>query len=222
MHAKTAVLLGATGLIRNTLLQLLSTGNNYSKIRVIIRRPLSFEHPKLDVGLVDFNREDEYKTAIGNGDVIFCCIGTTMKNVKGNKTLYKQIDFDIPVNAAKWGIEKGFSKYLLVSAVGAGANASNFYLQLKGSVEDAIRDLAYQAIHIFRTSLLLGSRKELRGGEKIAQFVMPALSVLLMGSLQKYKPVAAKDVAKAMLVASKTIKGGSNIYVYPQIKELAA
>jgi len=156
--------------------------------------------------------------AVGNGDVIFCCIGTTMKNVKGDKTLYRKIDFDIPVKAAKWGINNNFSQYLLVSAIGANAGSSNFYVKLKGEVEDAISPLNYSSLHIFRPSLLMGNRKEQRGMEKFMQKIFPALSFLLPA---KYKAVQAEDVAKAMLTASFTNNTGTALHTYNDIISLA-
>ncbi|HEX5025953.1 MAG TPA: semialdehyde dehydrogenase, partial [Agriterribacter sp.] len=195
--------------------------HQYGKIRALVRKPLPIMHPKLEVKVTDFGDAGSYRSSLGEGDVIFCCIGTTMKKVKGDKALYRQIDMDIPVRAAQYGLDNGFSQYLLVSAIGANATASNFYLQLKGSVEDAIITMPYAAVHIFRPSLLLGDREEHRRGESMARSIMPLFSMLMAGSLKKYKPVQALDVAKAMLAASKTGNTGTNIYEYPEIKMLA-
>ena len=222
MQAKTAVLLGATGLIGNHLLQLLLQDDHYSTIRALVRKPLPVIHPKLEVQLTDFNDLHDFNAAMGSGDDIFCCIGTTIKKVNGDKALYHQIDVDIPVHAAQFGIDKGFSQYLVVSAIGANAKASNFYLRLKGNMEDSIHALPYPAIHIFRPSLLLGNREEVRKGERITQSVMPALSFLLAGSLKKYRAIDAAEVAKAMLAADQSGKAGVNIYEYTQIKMLSA
>jgi uncharacterized protein YbjT (DUF2867 family) len=219
MQAKTAVLLGATGLIGNHLLQLLLQDDHYSTIRALVRSPLPVIHPKLEVLVTDFKDLHYFKTAMGEGDIIFCCVGTTMKKVNGDKALYHQVDVDIPVHAAQFGIDKGFSQYLVVSAIGANAKASNFYLRLKGNMEDSIHALPYPAIHIFRPSLLLGNREEVRKGERITQSVMPALSFLLPA---KYRAIQAKAVAKAMLAAAQSGKTGVNIYEYTQIKMLSA
>ena len=221
MQAKTAVLLGATGLTGSYLLSLLLDDKRYERVRVIVRKPISITHPKLEVKIVDFSNESQYKDAIGQGDIIFCCIGTTMKNVNGNKTLYRQIDYDIAVNAAKSGIENGFTDYLLISAIGANANASNFYVQLKGEVENAVKALPYKTIYIFRPSLLMGNRKENRTGEKNFQAIMPAFTFLMVGSLQKYKPIHIITLAKAMQNAPFANSSGVHTVEYKQIKNLA-
>lgn len=221
MQAKTAVLLGATGLTGSYLLSLLLADKRYERVRVIVRKPISITHPKLEVKIVDFSNEAQYRDAIGTGDVIFSCIGTTLKNVKGDKTLYRQIDYDIAINAAKFGIENGFTDYLLISAIGADANASNFYVKLKGEVENALQAFPYKTIYIFRPSLLMGDRKENRTGEKIFQAIMPAFSFLLIGSLQKYKPIHITTVARAMQNAPFANNTGVHIAEYQQIKNLA-
>ena len=218
MEAKTAVLLGATGLIGNHLLHLLLGDDYFTTIRVLVRKPFAFIHPKLEIQITDFNYHDNFHSALGKGDVIFCCIGTTMEKVNGDKALYRRIDFDIPVHAAQWGIDNGFSQYLVVSAIGANPKSSNFYLHLKGSMEAAIHALPYVSLHIFRPSLLLGNREEKRKGEKLAQSIMPALSFMLPGSLKKYRAIDATDVAKAMLAAAKSGKAGIMVHEYAQMK----
>lgn len=216
------MLLGATGLIGNHLLQLLLRDDGYGAVRVLARRPPDITDPKLETVIVDFNNQEEYKNALGKGDTIFCCVGTTTKQVKGDKTRYRQVDFDIPVNAARWGIEKGFTQYAIVSAIGADAKSSNFYLRLKGEVEETVQSLSYPSLHIFRPSILLGKHKETRRGEDLAQAIMPALSFLFFGPFKKYRAVKAEDVAKAMLGAARAGTPGQHIYEYTQIQALSA
>lgn len=220
MQGKTAVLLGATGLIGNHLLQLLLEDDYFSGIRILVRNPLPITHPKLEMEITDFNDPDKYNKALGKGNTIFCCIGTTMKKVKGDKVVYRHIDFGIPVQAAQWGIDKGFTQYIVVSSVGANIKSSNFYLQLKGSMETALHALPYTALHIFRPSFLLGSREEKRKGERLVQAIIPALAFALRGSFKKYRAVKAEDVAMAMLRAAQSDKKGLHIHEYPEINKV--
>ncbi len=220
MREKTALLLGGTGFIGSQLLPLLLNNPAYRKVIALVRKPMEITHTKLEQRVTDFTNEDNYQANMPEGDVIFCCIGTTMKQVKGDKVKYRQIDFDIPVNAARWGIEKGYTRYLLVSAIGANAGSSNFYLRLKGEVEEAISRMPYQAVHIFQPSLLLGSRKESRPAEKAAQLISPLLSLITFGGMKKYSPIRGNDVAQAMLVASLSEATGIHTYTFSQIKSL--
>jgi uncharacterized protein YbjT (DUF2867 family) len=220
MYRKTAVVLGATGLIGGHLVQELLKNEYFSKVRILVRKPISIEHPKADVQVVNFNDEKDIAAKLDIGDVIFCCIGTTRKKVKGNKTEYRKVDYDIPIITARLGVQHGFSQYLLVSAIGANPVAANFYLQLKGCIEEDITALPFEAIHIFRPSILLGNRTEFRFGEQIGKKVMKAISFLLIGAWRRYKPVHAADVARAMVAAANKEEPGVHMYEYDEFENL--
>lgn len=217
MQGQTAVVIGATGLIGSQLVQLLLDDAAFTTVRILVRRPVSASHPKLIVQIVAFDNYHDLKEKISAGHSIFCCVGTTQKKVKGDKVAYRKVDFDIPVNTANAAIENGFKNYLLISSVGANLASGNFYLQLKGSVEDTISKLPFESIHFFRPSLLLGDRKEFRAGEKLAQVSMKALSFLFLEPFKKYKPIQSIDVAKAMIAAAKQQTKGLKIYEYGEI-----
>ena len=220
MHRKTAVVLGATGLIGQHLVQELLENEYFNRVRLLVRKPLTINHPKIDIQVVNFNDEKDIAARIDIGDVIFCCIGTTRKKVKGNKTEYRKVDYDIPIITARLGVQHGFSQFLLVSAIGANPVAANFYLQLKGCIEEDITALPFESIHIFRPSLLLGNRQEFRLGERIAQVVVKATSFLLIGAWRKYKPIQAADVAKSMVAAANREIAGVHMYEYDEMKPL--
>src|SRR6266508_1696675 len=100
MSAKTATIIGATGLIGGELLNLLLQDNYFDRVRVLLRRPFEREHPKIEKKLVDFNDADSLLIAIDGSDAIFCAVGTTQKKVKGDKEAYRKVDYDIPVHIA--------------------------------------------------------------------------------------------------------------------------
>ena len=221
MQRQTAVVIGATGLIGSQMVELLLNDIDFSEVRVLARRPLSVSHPKLSVHIVSFEDYQVLKEKISTGHSLFCCVGTTQKKVKGDKTAYRKVDFDIPVNSAHAAIENGFKRYLLVSSVGADADSNNFYLKLKGEAEQAISKLPFESVHFFRPSLLLGNRMEFRLGEKIAQGSMQLLSFMFLGRLKKYKPIQSSDVAKGMIAAAKKTSSGVKVYQHDDIIELA-
>jgi len=221
MKAQTALVLGATGLIGSNLVKLLLTDDAYEKVIVLVRNAYPLLHPKLVVRIVDFNNHQEYQQSIGTGDCIFCCIGTTMKKVKNDKVVYRKIDYDIAVNAAKFGLTSGYSQFLLVSSVGANPASKNFYLQLKGEVEHTILALPFKSIHIFQPSMLLGKRSEFRAAELIGKGIMQVISFLFLGSLKKYRAIQAASVAKAMLAVSKSGQPVKRTYTYTEIIKLA-
>ncbi|MBL4657793.1 MAG: nucleoside-diphosphate sugar epimerase, partial [Flavobacteriales bacterium] len=105
---------------------------------------------------------------------------------------------------SKFCNENGVRYFALVSSLGASAAASNFYSNTKGVLEDNVREQFQQKLGIFRPSLLLGEREELRTGEFIGQKVLPILNPLLFGGLKKYKAIKAETVAKAMISVAFT------------------
>lgn len=221
MQTLTAVVLGATGLVGEKLVQQLLNDPAFSKVRILVRRPVKLSHPKLEAEIVNFDNLAEYRLRLGRGDCIFCCVGTTQKKVKGDKKAYRKVDVDIPVNAAKMGKDAGFTKYLLVSAVGADRHSKNFYLQLKGEVEREIADLNFYSFHVFRPSILLGERKEFRLAESIGKGIMQGLSGLFMGKLKKFKGIAGADVAKAMIAAAKSDGKGMFVHHYDDMMKVS-
>ncbi|MBL0130072.1 MAG: hypothetical protein IPP43_02225 [Chitinophagaceae bacterium] len=121
------------------------------------------------------------------------------------------------VHAARFCKLNGCEKFVLVSSVGANSKSNNFYLKLKGEVEDAVKAVGIKSVHIMRPSMLLGDRKEFRLGEKISKGILPAFSFLIPS---KYKPVHGKEVAQAMSAAAKKNDAGFFISEYREIKQL--
>lgn len=221
MNELTAVVIGATGLTGNLVVEELLKDEAFKIVRVLVRKKMNTIHQKLQQKIVDFNDPEDYSEKFGEGDVIFCCIGTTRKKVKGDKILYEKIDYDIPVNAAGIGIAKGFKKFLIVSAIGANQNSSTFYLRLKGKTENALKQFPFVSLEIFRPSIINGNRKENRTLEKVVQAVMDLLSFLFLGPLKKFRAIGADNIAKAMVNASKANNKGVNYYRYEEMMDMA-
>ncbi|HEY0067769.1 MAG TPA: NAD(P)H-binding protein [Flavisolibacter sp.] len=220
MTGRTATLIGATGLIGSHLLQLLEADNYFSTIRLLVRRPFKASSSRTEVKLVDFADHESYRLGIYGSDAVFCAVGTTQKKVKGDMDAYRRVDYDIPVRAAQFCALSGCRHFSLVSSVGANSSAGNFYLKLKGEVEDEVRKQSIQSIAVFRPSILLGNRNESRPAERIGQIAMQALSFAFVSKLSKYKPIHAHQVASAMLHAAKEQSSGFKVYEYGEIRKL--
>ena len=218
----TAVVLGATGFIGELLINELTADEQFNKVRLLLRRPRHLSHPKLEAAIVDFSNINDFSQKLGEGDCLFCCIGTTQKQVKGNKAAYRKIDHDIPLHAVQLAKAARFNSFLLVSAVGANTKAGNFYLKLKGQTEEAVVAVGINSLHIFQPSMLLGKRKEFRLGERIGQKLISTFSFLLSGRLKKYRGIPGIVVAKAMVAAAKQSAPGKHVYLYNDMLRLAA
>lgn len=190
---KTALIAGSTGLIGRQLLQLLLDSDRYAKVIALTRTDLP-PHPKLVVLQVEFSKLTEWGSKM-TADDVFCCLGTTMDKAGSRENFY-QVDFYYPLLIAKTTQTRGARQYLLVSALGASSDSSIYYNRVKGEIEEAIRQVPFTAIHIFRPSLLLGPRKEKRSGESAARIFYGIFGFLIP---KKYKAIQSIKVARAML-----------------------
>jgi uncharacterized protein YbjT (DUF2867 family) len=188
---RTALLVGATGLIGSFLQQRLLASDAYARVAVWVRRDLGKTHPKLKSDVVDFDRLHERRV---EAEDVFCCLGTTIKQA-GSQAAFRRVDYDYPVALATAAAGGGAKRLLVVSALGANPDSSVFYSRVKGEMEIAVRAAGVPATIFFRPSLLSGPRKEVRRGERIGE----AVGKLLGPLLGKYRPIAADMVAAAML-----------------------
>lgn len=195
--SRSAVIIGATGLIGNLVLDLLLLNPNYSTVTAVTRRPLEKKHPKLINLVVDFDALDQIAADIKGHDA-FCCLGTTIK-AAGSRTAFRRVDFDYALAFATACKANGCKHFLLVSAIGAHYDSYVFYNRVKGELEQALGVMGFPVLSIFQPSLLVGDRKEQRIGEAIAIRFSALLSMFSVGPLKQYHPVKAETLAKAMV-----------------------
>lgn len=205
---KTAIILGATGLTGSILLKKLLNDNRYEIIKLFSRKEIDGLPSKVKQFVGDILDLENFKQDF-TADEVFCCIGTTAKKTP-DKTLYKKIDFGIPVTAAKLSKANGIPAFLVVSALGANATSSIFYNKTKGEMEQAVLSEKIERTHILQPSIISGNRQEKRIGEKIGLFAIKLLQPLFLGKLKKYRVTEAEHIAQTMInlansTSSKTI-----------------
>jgi uncharacterized protein YbjT (DUF2867 family) len=215
---KTAILLGATGLIGGHCLQYLLKSPRYSKVVCLVRKKLPVINEKLEQVIVDFDHLEDYAEAL-KGDDVFCGLGTTIKVAK-TKENFKKVDYQYPLAAGKIALQQGASQYLLVSSLGADKNSLVFYSKTKGEVERDLKALGYPTLHILQPSLLLGNRNESRLGEKVGETVMTTLSFLMQGPLKKYRAIEADAVAFAMVQLAAEEQHGTHTHLSDAIQAI--
>jgi uncharacterized protein YbjT (DUF2867 family) len=191
---RTALLVGATGLVGSFLLRRLVESDAYARVSVWVRRKLDQVHPKIRCEVVNFERLHERGV---EAEDVFCCLGTTIKKA-GSQAAFRQVDYDYPVALAIAAAGGGARRLLVVSALGANPDSRIFYNRVKGEMEIAVRAAGVPATIFFRPSLLSGPRAEVRRGERIGE----AIGKLLGPLLGKYRPIHADLVAAAMLKAA--------------------
>ncbi len=216
---RTALLVGATGLVGGHCLRQLLADDAWSQVVVLARRRLAASHPKLVARLVDFDRLGQLSGFPRVTDV-FCALGTTIAKA-GSQPEFHKVDFTYVVETARLAAVSGARQFLLVSALGADRSSNIFYSRVKGETEEAVRKLPLAGIQIFRPSILAGERSESRPFERVGLAAFSAVSFAMVGPLRRYRPVAADDVARAMLDVARREIPGVNVYDSDRIEEIA-
>lgn len=217
--SRTALLVGASGLVGGFCLDGLLDDPTWSRVTVLGRRPLPREHPRLRQHTVDFDRLDEFAPWV-EGDDVFCCLGTTLRRA-GSREAYREVDFTYVMETARLALNNGARQMLLVSAVGADPDSVFFYNRVKGEAECAVQSLGWASLVILRPSLLLGDRAHARLGEEVGKRVLGALDPALRGPLARFRPVYARDVARAMIRVARDERDGIRILSSDGIAEIA-
>jgi len=207
---------GATGLTGNLCLFELIQNEQISKIYTIGRNQTNFLHQKLKEVVLQNNKLSEPIKA----DAFVCCLGTTIKKA-GSKDAFKAIDMELPIYLANELKKNGCDIAAVISAMGANASSRIFYNQVKGQMEEAIKQINFNSLSILRPSLITGKRSEKRLGETIGKIIMFAINPLLIGSLKNYKSISALNIAKGLVNSVISKKAGTTIYLSDEVKKLA-
>lgn len=227
LSAPRILLAGATGLVGSRVLQrLLDEVDLRATVVAPVRKPIALMHQRLLAPVVDFKRGDEdfsqalESSAPGGFDVFVCCLGTTLK-AAGSREAFIAVDRELVLRMSRIARARGARHALLVSSVGASRQSGNFYLRVKGEVEDALEQAGYARLDLLRPSLLLGPRAERRTAEDIFQRLAPAAGLLLHGRLKPYRPIDADAVARAIVALLPKEQPGVFAHDYASLRALA-
>lgn len=209
------LLAGATGLIGSTTLDLALQDARFERVIALTRKPLVAK-PKLEQWIA---ADGDLLSALRDESVsaVICCLGTTIRNVGGDKARFIHVDKDLVLGLGSWAKSHGVPVFCVVSAVGADASSSIFYNRVKGEMEEGLKALGFPALHIFQPSILTGPRQERRVGERIGIAGMSLFAPLLPARL---KPMRHDLLAQALINASSIAVGGTHRYA--EIRALAA
>lgn len=216
---KTAIVIGASGLVGSFVTLKLLDDHRYEKVKVFLRNSLEIKHTKLEENIVSFDNIENWKNKL-SGDELYSALGTTIKKAGSKEKQYK-IDFTYQFETAKAAQENGVKKYFLVSSLGANYKSSNFYLRLKGKLDEKVLQLNFETIRIFRPSILVGLRNDNRFSELLG-IKIAGIITWIIPALKKYKPIYASTVAEAMIKsANQNLSDRIILYDSDKITDLA-
>lgn len=221
----TAIVAGGTGLVGRELIGLLLKDQAYTKVIALVRTHIQADHlygnDKLVQIVTDYSTLDR---VIEPSDMehahVFCTLGTTIKKA-GSQAQFRKVDLEYPMMLGRVASSGKADAFAIVTAMGASLKSSIFYNQVKGEVEEGLKELNLRALYILRPSLILGERDEFRLGEKLGSIVSRAISPLMVGGLRIYRPIHATTIATGLIRSAKSGQTGTHVLMSGQITELA-
>jgi uncharacterized protein YbjT (DUF2867 family) len=192
---KTVIVVGATGLVGQALVDQLADADHIGKIITLTRRSAKHSSSKVFNQVVEFDHLEDYASFF-EADILFSCLGTTRQQA-GSIAAQRKVDHDYQFKAGQLAAKKGVHHYLLVSSSAANDQSNNPYLKMKGELEQGIKLLPFERISIFQPSLLLGQRADFRLGEKLGSWVLPSICVI--PGLRRFRPITGDQVAAKMV-----------------------
>lgn len=212
------LLAGATGLVGTEIVKQL-VANAEAEVWCLGRRPPEVSAANLHFVEHDFKSEVDWSRQKPVSPVAICTLGTTIKKA-GSQSAFREVDFDFVVNFATEALALGVRSLHVVTAHGASASSAIFYNRVKGDLEARLLSMGLPSLHIYRPSLLLGSRKEHRAGENIASVVTSVLSPLFkIPGLSSIQPTPADRLAAYIIKSSASAATGNHVHTNLQIMQ---
>lgn len=216
-HHKTALILGATESVgRKCLLQLLQH-DAYQKVVLLLEEPLNFEHAKLEVHQVLFEKLDRHRHLMKVDDVFYLW-GSQMKIAADPKNYQAQQTY--AYDLARLSQAAGAKQFIFLSSIAADLNNVLYYRQEKKDLETALLEMNFWATHIFRAGPILEEGESGRG-TRLLKKLADQLNNLAGGQLSKYKPINSLTIAMAMIKMAQRFQAGVHIYSAEFLQEFS-
>ena len=197
MSLRTVIVAGGSGLVGRRIIEGLLLDGSDIAVHSLGRKPLPIHHPSLVSHVVDFTA----LPSLPHADEVYLALGTTI-DVAGSQAAFRAIDYEANLAVATAALTAGAKRAGLVSAMGADPSSRIFYSRVKGELEHALGQMAFERLVIARPSLLEGNREALgqpaRRGERFGFALANAVGFLIPAN---YKPIEAAAVARALLSA---------------------
>ena len=201
-----ALVIGATGAVGKDLVQQLIADDSFERVDIFVRRDVGIPSAKLVVHVVDFDLPETWSDQI-QGDVLFSCMGTTIR-AAGSQDAQWKVDYTYQFDTAKAARSNGVPIYALVSSIGSNSKSKVFYTRMKGALDDAVKELGFESCFILRPTSLIRKGSD-RFGEKAGVAILRFFNAI--GLLRNLAPMPTEAVAAAMISLAKSGRKGVEI-----------
>ena len=214
------VIVGATGLIGRAVMAVAVARPDIHLVAVARREVPLPKGARMEMLLSDAEHWPD-AIAAGRPHVVVIALGTTIKAVGGDKQAFRAVDHDLVLESAAAAKAAGARQLIVVSSVGAQFSSKNFYLSVKGEVEDKLAKLHFERLDIIRPGLLRGKREGApRPAERLGMILSPLLDLLMLGGLRKYRSAKATDVARVILSLAGAKQRGRVVHHHDEMQRI--
>jgi len=219
VNSARILLAGASGLVGKQVLATLLADKNFTgRIVAPVRRPIAASDPRLAT-VVGPLPSSSLEGDLPKLDVYVSCLGTTLR-AAGSREAFIAVDRELVLQLAQVAHRKGARRAIVVTSVGASRQSGNFYLRIKGEVEDAFESMGFDRLDFVRPGLMLGARSDRRPAEAIAQRVAPLFNPFMLGRWDSYRSIKSELVAAAVARLTAETAAGRFIHTYSDIVAL--
>ena len=214
-------LVGATGMVGMSLIRL-AVGRSDIRVVGIARREAALP-PGARMELLVADPENWGDAiAAANADVLVSALGTTWRKAGKDEAAFRAVDETLVLACAKAAKAAGLRQMIAISSVGADPESKNFYLRVKGEVEQKLGKVGLPRLDVLRPGLLRGAREELRVPEKLAMMASPLADLFLHGAYTKYRSIKADAVARAIVGLTREKMAGRFVFEHDAILRAAS
>ena len=214
-------LVGATGMVGMSLIRL-AVGRGDIRVVGIARREAALP-PGARMELLVADPENWGDAiAAANADVLVSALGTTWRKAGKNEAAFRAVDEELVLACAKAAKAAGLRQMIAISSVGADPESKNFYLRVKGEVEQKLGKVGLPRLDILRPGLLRGPREELRPAERLGMMASPLADLFLHGAYTKYRSIKADVVARAIVGLTREKMAGRFVFEHDAILRAAS
>ena len=219
---------GGTGFLGKYVVRALA--RNGWRIRVAARNPLRSPQLKVmgEVGQIEFARADlkspdSVALALEGAEAVVNLVGVLAQT--GGQT-FEALQAQGAGRIARAAAERGITRFIQVSAIGADADSPSAYARTKAAGEAAVRG-AVPGATVLRPSIVFGPEDQFFN--RFAAIAALSPVVPMVGADTRFQPVYAGDVGAAVAEAMKPAReaagriyelGGPGVYTFRRLMEI--
>jgi uncharacterized protein YbjT (DUF2867 family) len=205
---RSIIVTGATGTAGSEVIRQAIINDDIDKVTALVRKPLSINHPKLQViihqNFLDYSTLTE---VFKQHDACIWCLGISQSLV--SKEEYIKLTYDYTMAAAQAMLKANpNTSFIFLSGMGADSKEKSrtLFAWVKGKTENALLKLPFKKLYIARPGGIIPTHP--RDNYQFKEKMMIAVTKLF-GMLLPGMAITSEELAKAMLTLLK--KGSDKV-----------